>query len=100
MPLDLFDRLQRILPLMDKVADDIMCKETEILKKAIPRMLEVMHMTVKVSCDYVKRGRFGRQSSFPTLENAHGRRENENWAYQFRGQGNDRKHGRRVDQGY
>lgn len=89
MPLGLFDRLQRILPLVDKVADDIMCKETEILKQAIPRMLEVMHMTVKVSCDYIKCGRFGRKSSFLTLANANGRRENEIWAYQLRGQGND-----------
>jgi hypothetical protein len=81
MPLGIFDRLQRILPLMDKVADDIMCKETEILKKVIPRMFEVMHMTLKVSCDYIKRGRFGKQLSFRALANANGRRENAIWAY-------------------
>jgi hypothetical protein len=63
MPLDLFDRLQRILPLADKVTDEIICNETEILKNLIPRMFEVMQTAVKVSYDYVKRGRFGRQSS-------------------------------------
>ena len=81
MPPDLFDRLQRILPLVDKVTDEIMCRDTEILKKVIPRMTEVMHTTVKVSCDYIKRGRFGRQASFLSLLNTNDRRENKNWAY-------------------
>jgi len=60
MPSDLFNRLQRVLPLADKVADDIACEETEILDKIVPRMFEVIQTTVKFSCDYVKRGRFGR----------------------------------------
>jgi len=64
MPSILLDRLQRILPLADKVADEIVSEETEILDKLIPRMFEVMHKTAKFSCDYVKRGRFSRRSSF------------------------------------
>jgi len=60
MPLDLFDRLQRILFFADKVADEIVCEETEILEKTILRMFKVMQMVAKFSCDYVKRGRFGR----------------------------------------
>jgi hypothetical protein len=60
----LFDRLQRILPLANKVADDIVCEETEILEKTIPRMFEVMQTVANFSCDYVKRGRFGIESSF------------------------------------
>ena len=54
-----FDRLQRILPLAGKVADEIVCEETEILEKVLPRMFEVMQTVAKFSCDYVKRGRFG-----------------------------------------
>ena len=42
MPSVLFDRLQRILPLADKVADEILCEETDVLEKTIPRMFEVM----------------------------------------------------------
>jgi len=39
------------------VADEIVCEETEILEKIIPRMFEVMHRVARFSCDYVKRGR-------------------------------------------
>jgi hypothetical protein len=46
------------LPLADKVADEIVCEETEILEKIIPRMFEVMQRVAKFSCDYVKRGRW------------------------------------------
>jgi len=65
MPSGLFDRLQRILPLADKVAEDIVYEETEVLEKIMPRMFEVMQSVAKFSCDYVRRGRFGGQFSFP-----------------------------------
>jgi len=42
MPSALLGRLQRILPLGEKVADDVVCEETEILEKVIQRMFEVM----------------------------------------------------------
>ena len=64
MPLDLLDRLQRISFFADKVAHEIVHEETEILEKTIPRMFKVMQNVAKCSCDYVKRGRFGRQSAF------------------------------------
>ena len=57
IPLALLDRLQRISLFADKVADEIVCKETEILEKTLPRMFEVMQMVARVSCDYVKYGR-------------------------------------------
>ena len=57
MPSGLCDRVQRILPLVKKVADEIVSEETEILKELIPRMFEVMHRVARLSCDYVKRGR-------------------------------------------
>ena len=63
MPSDLLDRLQRILPLADKVADEIVCGETATLENIVPRMFEIMQTTVKYLCDYVKRGRFGMRSS-------------------------------------
>ena len=58
MPSGLCNRLQRILPLVKKVEDEIVSKETEILKELIPRMFEVMHRVAKLSCDYVKGGRW------------------------------------------
>ena len=64
MPLDLLDRLQRILFFADKVATGISDEETEILQKTISQMFKVMEIVAKCSCDYVKRGRFGGQSDF------------------------------------
>lgn len=43
--------------LANKVADEIVCKETEILERIIPRMFDVMQRVAKASCDYVKRGK-------------------------------------------
>ena len=42
----------------NKVADDIVCEETEILEEIIPRMFEVMLRVAKFSCEYVKHGRW------------------------------------------
>jgi len=56
IPLGLLDRLKRILPFANIVAEEIVCEETDLLEKIIPRMFEVMHMVAKVSCDYVKHG--------------------------------------------
>jgi len=64
MPSDLLDRLRRVLFFADKVADEIVYEETEILEKTIPRLFKVMGNVAKGSCDYVKRGRFGEQSAF------------------------------------
>ena len=63
----LIDRLQRIMYLAEKVADEIVCEETEILKTIVPRMFEVMQRTVRTLSDYVKRGRFGKE---PCLEDS------------------------------
>jgi len=63
MPLDLLDRLDRILFFADKVADEVSDEETEILKKTISRMFKVMEKVAECSCNYVKRGRFGEQSA-------------------------------------
>lgn len=57
MPSGLLGRLRRILPLADKVAEEIVYEDTDILDKIIPRMFEVMQRVAKFSCDYVKRGR-------------------------------------------
>ena len=59
MPSDLLDRLQRILNFAEKVADEIVYEETDILEKTVQRMFKVMEKVAKCSCDYVKRGRFG-----------------------------------------
>ena len=57
LPSGLLDRMRRILPLADKVTDEIICEEPELLERVIPRMFEVMHRVAKFSCDYVKHGR-------------------------------------------
>jgi hypothetical protein len=57
IPPMLLDRLRRILLFADKVADEIICEETELLENIIPRMYEVMHRVAQFSCNYVKRGR-------------------------------------------
>jgi len=54
----LCDRLQRILPFAEKVANEIASQETEMLRVHIPRMFEVMDTAARLSCDYVKRGRW------------------------------------------
>ena len=64
MPARLLDRLQRILPMADKVADEIVSEETEILDKIILRTFEVMQKIANLLCEDVKRGRFSRRSSF------------------------------------
>jgi len=67
MPSSLSDQLQRVLPLADKVADEIVSEETEeteLLDKILPRMFEVMQTIANFLCDYVKRGRFSRLSPF------------------------------------
>ena len=56
IPSGLLDRLKRILPFANIVADEIVCEETDLLEDIIPRMYEVMHKVAKVSCDNVKHG--------------------------------------------
>ena len=97
MPLDLLDRLKRISFFADRVAHEIVYEETEILEKTIPQMFKVMQNVAKSSCDYVKRGRFGTQSAFLVLVNAHDRREDVEWVGPpTEGRGN----GQGVDQGH
>ena len=89
LPSSLLDRLHRILPLADKVADDIVSEEAEILDKIMPRMFEVMQKIAKFLCSFVKRGRLSRRSSFLYSVNADDRRENRGCADLFERQRND-----------
>jgi len=62
IPSGLLDRLKRILPfaniVADKIVEDkIVCEETDLLEEIIPRMYEVMHRVARVSYDYVRHGR-------------------------------------------
>ena len=68
MPVGILDRLKRILVFADKVADEIVGEETDVLEKMIPQMFKVMETVSKFSCGYVKRGRFGEHS--PVLGSA------------------------------
>jgi hypothetical protein len=95
MPSGLLDRLQRILPFADQVADEIVYEKTDILEKTISRMFEVMYRVAEFSCDYVKNSGW---SSHPSaFASADGRSENEGRVDLF---GDDRRHGQRVDEGY
>jgi hypothetical protein len=51
------DRLQCILPFANKVVDEIVCEETDLVEKVIPRMFEVMQRVASFSCGYVKHSR-------------------------------------------
>ena len=95
MPPGLLDRLQRILPLADQVADEILYEKTEILEKTISRMFEVMYRVAEFSCDYVKHGR--RSCHLSAFASADGRSENEGRADLL---GDDRRNGQRFDEGY
>jgi len=64
MPSSLLDQLQRLSPLADKVADEIVSEETDILDKVMPRMFEAMQTIANFLCGYVRRGRFSRLSLF------------------------------------
>jgi len=46
------------LAFADIVAEEIICEGTDLLEKIIPRMFEVMYRVAKISCDYVKYGRW------------------------------------------
>ena len=90
IPADLFSQLERILFFADKVADELVCKETEILEKTIPQMFEVMQDVAKVACVYVKR-QYG--AIFSACGGTDGHRENVGWANPWRG---DRGYGQKV----
>ena len=62
IPLCLFDQLQRVLPLADSVAEEIVCEETDIWDEIIPRMFKVMQSVAEYSCDYVRRADLGERS--------------------------------------
>lgn len=57
MPLVLLDRLKRILPFANIVAEEIVGEETDLLEKIIPQMFNVIQKVAKFSCEYVKRGK-------------------------------------------
>jgi len=62
MPSSLLDRLKHVSPLAEKVADEIVSEETEILGEIMPRIFKVMQEIANFLCEYVKRGRFSRLS--------------------------------------
>jgi len=97
VPLELLDRLRRLLFFADKVADELVYEETEVLEKTIPRMFKLMENVAKGSCDYVKRGRFGAQLAFLNFAYADDRREGVDWA---RSPAEDRRNEQRVDRGH
>jgi hypothetical protein len=45
----------------NRIADEIICKETKVLEEIIPRMFEVMYRVAQILSDYIKRG--GQSSS-------------------------------------
>ena len=58
IPFGLLDRLKRILPFADIVVEEIVCEETDLLETIIPRMFEVMHRAARISCNYVRHGKW------------------------------------------
>jgi len=60
MLLTLLDTLKHVSPLAERVTDEIVTEETEILGEIMPRMFKVMQEIAKFLCEYVKRARFSR----------------------------------------
>ena len=96
IPLGLLNRLRRVLPLANKVADEIICEETDILEEILPRMFKVMQKVAGYSCDYVRRGRLCRQLTFLDFGCADDCSENGSWAGR---RGNDQRNGEGPDRG-
>jgi len=87
MPLSLLDQLKHVSHLAEKVADEIVSEETEILVEVMPRIFKVMQEIAKFLCEYVKRGRFSRLSLFWIYSaDANGRRASRRRADLFEGQ--------------
>ena len=97
IPLGLLNRLRRVSPLANKVADEIVCEETDILEEIIPRMFKVMQKVAEYSCDYVRHGRLGRRLTFLDFEYADDCSENGPRAGR---PGNDRRNGEGLDRGH
>jgi len=76
---DFLDKLKRISIFANEVADEIVYEETKILEKTIPQMFKVMQQVAGFSCDYVRRGRFGKQSPGLGSAVADDRREDVGW---------------------
>ena len=95
MPSGLLDRLQRILPFADQVADEIVYEKTEILEKTISRVFEVMYRVAKFSCEYVKNGRLS--CHLLAFDSTDGRSENKGRVDLLE---DDRRNGQRVDESY
>ena len=64
IPPNLFGRLKSVLSLAERVADEIVGEETDIMGEIISPMFKVMQRVVECSCDYVGRGRLGKTSAF------------------------------------
>lgn len=58
IPLNLLEQVQRILFFADKVVGEIAIGETDLLEKIIPRMFELMQKVARISCGYIKHGKW------------------------------------------
>ena len=63
MPSTILNRMQRIFPLADKVAGEIV-SETDLLYTVMPRMFQAMQRIAKFLFEYLKRESFSRWSLF------------------------------------
>ena len=97
IPLGLFDRLQRLLPLAEKVADEAVCEETAHLEQMIVQMFEVMQRVAEYTRDYIRRGRFGSHRLSQILHVLMICSEND---CRTGRPGLDRENGGRLDKGY
>ena len=47
--------------------EEIVCEETDLLETIVPRMFEVMYRAAKISCNYVKHGKWSSVWIWPVL---------------------------------
>ena len=64
MPSIILNRMQRIFPLADKVADEIVGEETDLLYTIMPRVFQAMQKIAKFLSEYLQRGSFSRWPLF------------------------------------
>jgi hypothetical protein len=60
---DLADEIGRITPFAELVLEEIICDETELLRRAVTKMCSLIIATAKFICAYAKQSPSGRSYS-------------------------------------
>jgi hypothetical protein len=67
---DLADGIARITPFAKLVLEEIICDETELLRRAVTRMCSLIMDTAKFICAYAKQSPSGTSRSYQTFSHS------------------------------